>query len=58
MTQFREILRMASAGIFNQREIAQSLKLSHNTVARTPDKARKGAEKDGRHLANAPDGIL
>ena len=40
MTQYREIIRMASAGIFNQREIAQSLKLSRNTVARTLAKAR------------------
>ena len=40
MTQYREIIRMASAGIFNQRETAQSLKLSRNTVARTLAKAR------------------
>ena len=41
MTQYREIIRMAAAGIFNQREIAESLKLSRNTVSRTLKKAKE-----------------
>ena len=41
MTQYREIIRMAAAGIFNQREIAESLRLSRNTVSRTLKKAKE-----------------
>lgn len=41
MTKYREVIRMTTAELFSQREIAQTLKRSRNTVARNLGKAQE-----------------